>query len=161
MKNAQIRTLSPFSVPLTPPRDTPVAGRPLVNLSLAVNYAIGGLDVTGYHVANLALHLWWRWRSSASCGGRSVWRAMPRGSAAHADGLALAAALVWALHPLNTEVVNYVVPAHRVDDGALLSHDALLRHPRHGAPAALALALAAVAACAVGRRRRSRWSPRR
>jgi len=44
VKNPQIRTLSPLSVPLTPPRDTPVAGRPLVNLSLAANYAFGGLD---------------------------------------------------------------------------------------------------------------------
>ena len=39
VKNAQIRTLSPLAVPLSPPRDTPVAGRPLVNLSLAANYA--------------------------------------------------------------------------------------------------------------------------
>ena len=37
VKNAQIRTLSPLSEPLTPPRDTPVAGRPLANLSLAFN----------------------------------------------------------------------------------------------------------------------------
>ena len=55
--NAQVRTLSPLSVPLTPPRDTPVAGRPLVNLSLAANYAFGGLDVASYHVTNVALHL--------------------------------------------------------------------------------------------------------
>jgi len=57
VKNAQIRTLSPLSEPLTPPRDTPVAGRPLANLSLALNYAYGGLDVASYHVTNLALHL--------------------------------------------------------------------------------------------------------
>src|SRR5262245_45425656 len=29
--------------PLNPPRDLPTSGRPLVNLSLAVNYQIGGL----------------------------------------------------------------------------------------------------------------------
>ena len=52
-----IRQLTPLSGPLSPPRDTPVAGRPVVNLTFAVNYAIGGLDVTGYHVANLAIHL--------------------------------------------------------------------------------------------------------
>ena len=34
-----------------------MAGRPVVNLTFAVNYAIGGLDVTGYHVANLVVHL--------------------------------------------------------------------------------------------------------
>src|SRR5438105_525486 len=39
-RNQTIRDLSlPFQV-LSPPRNTPVAGRPLVNLSFAVNYAI-------------------------------------------------------------------------------------------------------------------------
>ena len=57
VKNATIRTLTPISVPLSPPRETPVAGRPVVNLTFAGNYAIGGLDVTGYHVVNLAMHL--------------------------------------------------------------------------------------------------------
>src|SRR5215467_11043964 len=40
---------------LVPPLETPVAGRPTVNASLAVNYAFGGLDTTGYHVWNLAV----------------------------------------------------------------------------------------------------------
>jgi len=57
VKNTTIRTLTPLSVPLSPPRDTPVAGRPVINLTFAANYAIGGLDVTGYHVVNLAVHL--------------------------------------------------------------------------------------------------------
>ena len=57
LNNTSIRQLTPLSVPLSPPRDTPVAGRPVVNLTFAVNYAIGGLDVTGYHVANLLVHL--------------------------------------------------------------------------------------------------------
>src|SRR5262245_18039436 len=43
--------------PLSPPRETPVAGRPLVNLSLAINYAVGGLNETGYHAVNIALHI--------------------------------------------------------------------------------------------------------
>jgi len=113
VKNAQIRTLSPLSVPLTPPRDTPVAGRPLVNLSLAVNYAYGGLDVTSYHVTNLALHLLTALvlfgvvRRTLQSGGSKD--PQLRGLPEHADGLALAAALVWVLHPLNTEVVNYLV----------------------------------------------------
>src|SRR5262245_3610751 len=41
----------------TADRDSPVAGRPLVNLSFALNYAIGGLDVRGYHVVNIFVHL--------------------------------------------------------------------------------------------------------
>ena len=42
---------------LTPPTETSVARRPLVNLSFAINYAMGGLNVAGYRVVNLALHL--------------------------------------------------------------------------------------------------------
>jgi cytochrome c-type biogenesis protein CcmH/NrfG len=108
VKNATIRTLSPLSSPLSPPRDTPVAGRPLVNLSLAVNYAAGGLDVTGYHVTNVAFHV----LTALLLFGivrRTLDRPRAGGLSSHADGLAFAAALLWAVHPLNSEVVNYVV----------------------------------------------------
>src|SRR5262245_53088385 len=40
---------------LVPPLETPVAGRPVVNASLAINFGISGLDTTGYHVFNLAV----------------------------------------------------------------------------------------------------------
>ena len=52
-----IRTLWPLTVPLSPPDDTPVAARPLENLSFAVNYAIHGTDVVGYHIGNLFIHM--------------------------------------------------------------------------------------------------------
>ena len=55
--NSQIRQLWPLSIPLSPPRDTPVAGRPLVNLSFAINYAMGGLDPWGYHLVNVVIHV--------------------------------------------------------------------------------------------------------
>ena len=55
--NRTIQHLWPLSDPLRPPRETPVAGRPIVNLSFAINYAIGGLSETGYHVGNIAVHI--------------------------------------------------------------------------------------------------------
>ena len=42
--------------PLNPPPEYPTSGRPLVNLSFAVNYHFGELNPTGYHLFNLALH---------------------------------------------------------------------------------------------------------
>ena len=57
VENAQIRDVWKLDEVLFPRRELPTAGRPLVNLSFAVNYALGGLDVGGYHVANLACHL--------------------------------------------------------------------------------------------------------
>jgi hypothetical protein len=55
VENATLRDLRQA---LHPPADRglPVTGRPLVNLSLAVNYAIGGLTPRGYHLGNVALH---------------------------------------------------------------------------------------------------------
>lgn len=43
--------------PLSPPRDAVTSGRPLVNLSLAINYALGGYESLGYHVVNMMLHV--------------------------------------------------------------------------------------------------------
>jgi hypothetical protein len=107
VQNAQIRDLRNITAVLTPPASTPLAGRPLVNLSLAINYAIGGLDVTSYHVVNIALHLacalliFGIVRRTAE---RLVdGQAPPTG----AVGLALAIALIWTVHPLASEVVNY------------------------------------------------------
>src|SRR5262245_46120283 len=93
---------------LVPERDTAIAGRPIVNLSFAVNYAIGGLDVRGYHAMNIALHV--------ACGllAFGILRrtfALPRIRAYVGDAgvdLAFAASLIWIVHPLNTEVVDYL-----------------------------------------------------
>ena len=108
IKNTQIRDLTHLSQVFAPPANSPLSGRPIVNLSLAINYAIGGLDVTGYHVVNVALHL--------VCGvlvfgiARQIFAlswtgAWLRGRSAD---LALAAALIWTVHPLNSEVVDYI-----------------------------------------------------
>ena len=68
--NPSITTLSPLSIPLHPPKDQTTAGRPVSNLSFALNYALNdalGVDqrpdpagpakTVSYHVANLVLHL--------------------------------------------------------------------------------------------------------
>ena len=55
MTNPSIR--GSFADSLVPPLETPVAGRPIVNASLALNYGINALDPTGYHLWNLAVHI--------------------------------------------------------------------------------------------------------
>ena len=57
IENENIRQLWPPARALTSTGDSPVAGRPVVSLTLAVNYAIGGENVRGYHVVNIAVHL--------------------------------------------------------------------------------------------------------
>ncbi|HWP40175.1 MAG TPA: tetratricopeptide repeat protein [Tepidisphaeraceae bacterium] len=53
VQNLTIRSLWPLSESLRAPKDYPTAGRPLVNLSLAVNYSFGELNPRGYHLYNL------------------------------------------------------------------------------------------------------------
>ncbi len=109
VENRHIRHLWPVDVALTAPPGTTVTGRPVVCLTLAVNYAVGGLNVWGYHAFNLAVHLISAlvlfgilrrtFESDAlrdRFGGNAVW-------------LAAAIALVWEVHPLQTESVTYVV----------------------------------------------------
>jgi protein O-mannosyl-transferase len=154
LKNATIKSLSPLTGPLSPPRDTPVAGRPLVNLTLAVNYATGGLDVTSYHVTNVVLHVlvalafFGVVRRTLLLGGSE---GLPlRTLATHADGLALASALVWVLHPINTEVVNYVV--QRTESMMALCYLTTLYCALRAwsSPQAWIWRIAAIAACAAG-----------
>ena len=105
--NPQIVSLSP-AVALAPPRETPVAGRPLVNYSLALNYAAGGLNPRGYRLVNLALHLIAALLLYALIARALRLPNVPALFADRATETAFAAALLWELHPLLTEVVNYI-----------------------------------------------------
>ena len=108
--NTQIRHLWPLWDALSPPAGGwPVSGRPLVNLSFAVNFAFGGLDVRGYHIVNVALHVLCAWLLFGVVRRTLESRAMSRRFAAGtASGLAFVCALIWMLHPLQTETIDYV-----------------------------------------------------
>jgi hypothetical protein len=88
--------------------NSPLAGRPLVQLTFALNYAIGGLSVEGYHLVNFGCHL------VCACLLFLVVRdtletiASGRPCGVRADVVAGAVALLWTVHPLNSEVVEYV-----------------------------------------------------
>jgi len=106
--NPSIRHFGRISDVLSPPTAGATAARPLLNLTFALNYAGGGLSVRGYHVANLLIHIWaglvllgvvrrtLLLPSLRSCYGEA---ALP---------LAACAALLWTLHPLQTESVTYI-----------------------------------------------------
>lgn len=107
LNNTSIRRLT-LPGPLSPPRDTPVAGRPVVNLTLAINYAIGGLDVVSYRVTNLLVHLLAALALYGVVRRTLRLRRVPSSLGGDADYVALAAALVWVVHPLNSESVSYL-----------------------------------------------------
>jgi protein O-mannosyl-transferase len=103
---------------LFPRRELPTAGRPLVNFSFAVNYALGGLNPVGYHVVNIAFHLLSgllvfgivrRTLQLPALKDCFVFRLKPEATReTTALNLGFAAGLLWTLHPLNSEAVNYV-----------------------------------------------------
>jgi protein O-mannosyl-transferase len=109
--NPSIRDLSNLGAVLSPPNDsgTTVNGRPILNLSLALNYAVHGERVTGYHIANLAIHLA---ATLAFLGtARRLFARIPEkeGRPQRADFTAFCATILWALHPLQTQSVTYIV----------------------------------------------------
>src|SRR4029453_210739 len=106
--NASIRDLRNIGAVLAPPTETPVAGRPLVNATFAINYALDGLDVAGYHVVNIAFHLLWAALVFAIVRRTMTSRKPETRLHDYADDLAFASALIWVVHPLNSEVVNYL-----------------------------------------------------
>jgi Tfp pilus assembly protein PilF len=87
-------------------RDSPAAGRPVVRLTLAANHARGGKDVRGYRAVNIALHLACTLMLFAVL--RRTFGRFDGPIGAAADGLAAAVALLWTLHPLHSECINYI-----------------------------------------------------
>jgi hypothetical protein len=55
-ENRQIRQLLNPAV-FFPDWELAVAGRPVVNLSFALDYAVHGLDLAGYRIVNIAIHV--------------------------------------------------------------------------------------------------------
>jgi tetratricopeptide (TPR) repeat protein len=84
-------------------------GRPLLNLSLAVNRAITGTAPIGFRVVNICLH----------CGNAILLMALtrllltrpavPAAVRERAAEIAFVVALLWAVHPLGTGAVTYVI----------------------------------------------------
>lgn len=117
-RNVSIRELWPVSRFFTHDVPGSLRGRPLVSLSFAINLAVGGTDLPGYRLVNILLHaltglmvfaVLRRTLPSltATLTPRHETVAVPATSP-QGDAMALVCALLWAVHPLNTEVVNYL-----------------------------------------------------
>lgn len=152
-ENITIRRLWPLGDVLQPPAGSAgVAGRPVVNLSLALNYAAGGLDPRGYRALNIALH---------ALAGLALFGLMrrvlagpvlgPRHAAA-ATPFAFAVALLWTVHPLQTESVTCVIQRTELLGSlfSLLTLYCLARAAGTGARASTAWQLAGIGACLLG-----------
>ena len=93
---------------LWPPWAALHSRRPIVDLSLAVNYALGGFSVGGYHAFNLGVHLL---AALTLFGVLRRTLSLPKctlGTVTAASGIAGSVALLWVVHPLQTQAVTYV-----------------------------------------------------
>lgn len=125
VENAHIRSLWPPGEVFKAPPQSTVSGRPLVSLSLALSFALSGTAPWGYHAVNILIHLGAglllygilrrtlrlpRRRDGEAPVADRASGAPARGrDAGPADRLAAAAALLWVVHPLQTQSVTYLV----------------------------------------------------
>lgn len=107
MENPTIRNLASLAVFQPPADGSTTTGRPIVNATFALNYALSGENVWSYHALNLAIHaaaalalLGFLRRTFASL--------QLRFATFNYAAAALAAAALWALHPLQTESVTCI-----------------------------------------------------
>jgi tetratricopeptide (TPR) repeat protein len=108
LENASIRQLWPLGPVLNPPADAGICGRPFANLTMAVNYAINGLDIRGYRAVNLTIHLLTALTLFGVVRRTLLLPSMRDRFARDADWVGAAVAGLWSLHPLTTIVVNYI-----------------------------------------------------
>jgi len=106
--NAAIHDWSHLHDLIVSREETPVRSRPLVALSFALNYTIGQENVRGYHLVNVAVHL------AVALMLLTVVRQLLEVERVRdrvgppAMPIAFAVAVLWAVHPLNTEAVDYL-----------------------------------------------------
>ncbi len=112
VENPHIRSLWPLSEAMSVPlanRGATVSGRPILSLSFAINYALFGKEPWGYHLVNLAIHIFAGLllfgivrrtlclkRFQQRYGQQAIWPAV-------------AVALLWIVHPVQSESVTYIV----------------------------------------------------
>lgn len=92
--------------------ETNKVSRPVSNLTFAVNYYISGLHTTSYHLINILIHIFGSWFAYLVF--RQTLRLYALNTpqlkyAVSLDDIALLGAMLWAIHPIQTQAVTYIV----------------------------------------------------
>ncbi|HSO75655.1 MAG TPA: hypothetical protein VLU47_12540, partial [Blastocatellia bacterium] len=103
--DSSIRQLWPPWGAMSSPKQV---SRPLVGLSLAINYAISGAGLWSYHLFNLAIHILAALALFGVVRRTLLTDRLKARFGKASTGLALAIALIWMVHPLHTESVTYL-----------------------------------------------------
>lgn len=100
-QNGQLRTLT----------------RPAVTLTFALDYALGGLDPLVFHLTNVGIHLAATLALFGLVRRTLLLPCLRRRFGGSATTAGLVAALIWGVHPLNTESVTYVTQRYESQMG--------------------------------------------
>lgn len=93
----------------------PIRPRIVGNVSFALNYWIGGLDVVGYHIFNIAIHLlnavmvFWLVKLTLRTTFFQAGSNGERSLSFDATTIALFVGLIFVVHPVQTQAVTYIV----------------------------------------------------
>jgi len=108
-QNSNLRSLWPLTTAMSAPAGTTLSGRPVAALSFAVDHALSGGSLSGYHTTNLLIHLTASLLVFAIARRTLLTPALKDRFAGSATTLALIVALVFVVHPLQTGSVTYIV----------------------------------------------------
>ena len=108
--NPHVRSLLPLRESFSAPTEVTTAGRPVAAFSFAASYALaGGYETWWYHATNVAIHAF----AALALFGivRRTLLTPPLGDrfGPSSTTLAFLVALLWAVHPLQTQAVTYLV----------------------------------------------------
>jgi protein O-mannosyl-transferase len=147
VSNPAIRSLSGS---WSQPRNTPLAGRPVAGLTFALNFAASGLDASAFRITNIVIHIGCALLLFAIIRRTLALQVWPDDLRRAGAAIALASALLWAIHPLTTDAVTYIT--QRTESLMALLYLATLYAAMraHTSPNATRWSCAAVGACALG-----------
>jgi protein O-mannosyl-transferase len=142
-------SLSSLATALRPPAHVFSAGRPVLNVSFALDHAVTGEAVWGYHVTNLLIHVGAALTLFATLRRALLLPGLAPRFGVVAPTLAFAIAGLWAMHPLQTGSITYISQRAESLMGLflLLTLYGFLRGATEQSTSWLA---ASVAACALG-----------
>jgi Flp pilus assembly protein TadD len=110
VENESIRDLGDIGRVLNPPAEgAGIDSRPIINLSLALNHALGGLDPRGYRLTNVGIHVFCALVLFGLVRRTLALPATPEHWREAGLPTAFCAALLWTVHPLQSETVICVI----------------------------------------------------
>ncbi|HEY4307072.1 MAG TPA: tetratricopeptide repeat protein [Gemmatimonadaceae bacterium] len=103
-------TIEQIATSFSPPARLAVSSRPLVNFSLALNYAMAGASsTTVYHATNVLLHLLCGLLLFGAIRRTLAVATLGEWANENANTVGLISAALWLLHPIQTEAVDYTI----------------------------------------------------